>query len=313
MRLRSIVQYGSLILAFYPQMRHCRAQSAVPYSLNVSVNEVSLTFHAADAQGLPINGLRVEELQLLDNGRPPGKILAFQSLQNSPIRAGILMDTSESMEQHLPGNRAIAIDYAQRILRQQTDQAFIMDFGRLSKILQPWSSDASTLTAGIRRVTAGGERRVAGTAIFDTIYRACFSLFGKTDHAASGNFILLFSDGEDNASSITLKAAVDACQTANTAVYAFRTDSKSLFGSSGPRTLAQLASETGGRVFHDTGSEADIVDDLRIIEADLRNQYRLIYRPAELRHNGSFHRIELKAPERVDTIKIRSGYYAPAH
>ena len=28
--------------------------------------------------------------------------------------------------------------------------------------------------------------------------------------------------------------------------------------------------------------------------------------------NGAFHRIELKAPERVDNIKIRSGYYAPA-
>jgi hypothetical protein len=44
-----------------------------------------------------------------------------------------------------------------------------------------------------------------------------------------------------------------------------------------------------------------------------RNQYRLIYRPAELRHNGAFHRVELKAPERLDNIKIRSGYYAPAH
>jgi hypothetical protein len=47
------------------------------------------------------------------------------------------------------------------------------------------------------------------------------------------------------------------------------------------------------------------------VEADLRNQYRLVYRPAELKHDGSFHRIELKAPDRVDSLHVRSGYYAP--
>jgi Ca-activated chloride channel homolog len=288
-------------------------QGQEPYSLRVSVNEVSLTFHVADDQGLPINDLKVDELNILDNGKAPRKILAFQLLQDFPIRAGILMDTSESMEQHLPSNRAISIEYAQKLLRQRTDQAFVMDFGRLSKVIQPWTGDPTILSAGIHRVSAYGERRVAGTAIFDTLYRACVNQFGKIDHAASGNFILLFSDGEDNGSSLSLKEAVDACQRNNTAIYAFRTDSENSFGSSGPRTLSELASETGGRVFHDTGSDSGVYEDLRAIEADLRNQYRLIYRPAELRHNGAFHRIELKAPERVDNIKIRSGYYAPAH
>jgi Ca-activated chloride channel family protein len=289
------------------------AQSEGTYTLSVPVNEVSLTFHAEDAQGLPVNDLKVDELSLLDNGKAPRKVLAFQLMQDFPIRAGLLMDTSESMERGLPSNRAISIEYAQKLLRQQTDQAFVMDFGRLSNVIQPWTRDSNVLIAGIRRVSAYGERRVAGTAIFDTLYRACVYQFGKIDHAASANFILLFSDGEDNGSSLSLKEAVDACQRNNTAIYAFRTDSENGFGSSGPRTLSELASETGGRVFHDTGSESGVYEDLRAIEADLRNQYRLIYRPAELKHNGSFHRIELKPPERVDNIKIRSGYYAPAH
>jgi len=76
-------------------------QSEGSYSLSVSVNEVSLTFHAEDAQGLPVNDLKVDELSLLDNGKAPRKILAFQLMQDFPIRAGILMDTSESMEQSL--------------------------------------------------------------------------------------------------------------------------------------------------------------------------------------------------------------------
>ena len=278
-------------------------------TFKVAVDEVSLTFHAADAHGLPVNDLKREELSLLDNGRPPRRIVAFQPLQDLSLRAGILIDTSESMELQLPANRAIATFYAQRTLRQQTDEAFVMDFGYISKIVQPWTGDAVALTAGIRQAVAGGQNPLGGAAMFDAIFRACFHEFGKADHATGGNFILLFSDGEDNASHASLEEAVDICRRANTAIYAFRAEpSPSLF-SSGPKTLADLAAQTGGRVFPGNGSEAESDDDLRIVETDLRNQYRLVYNPAELKHDGSFHRIELKGPERVDSFTIRSGYY----
>jgi Ca-activated chloride channel homolog len=310
MRQASIIS-SLLIVTLCVHARRIDSQTPT-YGLNVSVDEVSLTFHAADAHGLPINDLKLDELSLLDNGKPPGKILAFQLLRDFPIRAGILMDTSESMEEYLRGDRAIAIKYTQQLLRRQTDQAFVMDFGRQSRLLQSWTSDSTALTASISRITADGSH-IGGTAIFDTVFRACFNLFGNVDHAMSGNFILLFSDGEDNASHVSLKEAVDMCQQTHTTIYSFRADSKSSFGSPGPRTLAELASETGGRVFHDTGSDDGIYSDLRTIEADLRNQYRLIYKPVALKHDGTFHRIELKALKRVDSIVVRSGYYAPAH
>lgn len=288
-------------------------QNLTSYRLRVPVDEVSLSFHAADRHGLAVNDLKLEELKLLDNGRPPLKIAVFEPLLDASIRAGILMDTSESMREFIARNRAISIEYAQRLLRQQTDKAFVMDFGSLSKAIQPWTGDPIALAAGVRSVNAGRENSLGGTAMFDTIYRACFSEFGRIDRGATGNFILLFSDGEDNASHMSLKEVVDACQRVNTAIYSFRAEPKGSLFSGGAATLAELASKTGGRVFHDNGSEAEIYDDLRIIEDDLRNQYRLVYKPAGLKHDGSFHRIELKAPERVDRIAIRTGYYAPAH
>jgi hypothetical protein len=39
-----------------------------------------------------------------------------------------------------------------------------------------------------------------------------------------------------------------------------------------------------------TGSESGVYEDFRDVEADLRNQYRLICWPAVLKHYGSFHR-----------------------
>lgn len=287
-------------------------QSTQSYGLRVSVDEVVLTFHAADAHGLPINDLKLDELSLSDNGKPPRKILAFQSLQNLPLRAGILIDTSDSMAQDLVSNETISTKYAQHLLRQSTDQALIIKFGALAEITQPWTSDTNALAAGIRRSATTRTSQIRGTALLNAIYQACLNQFGHIDHPGTGNFILLFSDGEDNTGNASLKNAVDACQHANTAIYAFRTDPKSSF-STGPKTLNDLASQTGGRVFHADDSEVQIDADLRTIEADLRNQYRLVYKPAELRPNGSFHRIELKAPERVNSITIRTGYYAPVH
>jgi Ca-activated chloride channel homolog len=289
-------------------------QSETVYGLRVAVDEVSLTFHAADAHGLPVNDLKLDELSLLDNGKPPRRILTFQSLRDFPIRAGILMDTSESMAETRARDRAIAIRYAQQLLRQQTDQAFVINFDSLSKVAQTWTSSAGALTDGIRNqnVAVGGRAHFGGTALFDAIYRSCLDQFGHIDNAASGNFLLLFSDGEDNVGKTSLKLAVDMCQRTNTAIYAFRPESNSSF-STGAKTLTELASETGGRVFYDDDSEDGINNDLRTIEADLRNQYRLIYRPPELRPDGSFHRIELKTPQRVGSLSIRSGYYAPVH
>jgi len=296
------------------QTNATEAQNSPAFSLSVPVDEVSLTFHAADAHGLPVNDLQLSELTLLDNGKPPRKVLDFRVQQDFPIRAGILMDTSESMEKTRAGDRVIAIKYVQRLLRQKTDQAFVVNFGVLSKISQPWTSDPVALAEGIRNrvISADGGGHFAGTAVFDAIYRACLGQFGHIDNAASGNFILLFSDGEDNASRAPLKLAVDTCQHSNTAVYVFRPRSTSSFAT-GPESLMELTTQTGGRIFLDQDAEDEIDADLRTIEADLRNQYRLIYKPAELKRDGSFHRIELKAPDRVDSISIRSGYYAPAH
>jgi VWFA-related protein len=167
------------------------------------------------------------------------------------------------------------------------------------------------LAGAIRNVKLGKANPLGGTALFDAVFRACYYKFGKIDHAASGNLILLFSDGEDNASHLTLGEAVDMCERADTAVYVFRAPHAPDVLSTGPQTLADLAAETGGRVFHWDDSTDEIYEDLRTIDAELRNRYRIVYRPPEMRHDGSFHSIELEFPDRVKSLTVRSGYYTP--
>ena len=53
-------------------------QSSGAYSLRLPVNEVVVTFHATDAQGLPINNLTLGEIKLYDK--------ANRTAQNRSIR-----------------------------------------------------------------------------------------------------------------------------------------------------------------------------------------------------------------------------------
>lgn len=307
---RSLVIAGLLILAQRTALAQDAASGEAGFRMNLPVDEVVVTFHAADGTGLAVDDLKMDELRLFDNGRPPRRVLAFDQQQDSPIRAGILMDTSESMMPLIAGDRAIALQYAQNLFRRQTDQAFVIDFGYVSNLSQDWTNDPAVLAAAVRNVKSGKANPLGGTALFDAVFRACYSRFGKADHGASGNFILLFSDGEDNASHTSMNEVVDMCQKANTAVYVFRAPNAPDRFSTGPRTLSELSAETGGRVFPWDDSTAQIAQDLQTIEAEVRNQYRIVYRPAEIQRDGSFHRIELQCPERVRSISIRSGYYA---
>ena len=281
-----------------------------PYSLTVAVNEVTVSFHASDDHRLPVNDLKLTDLRILDNGVPPVRISNFQARRNIPIRVGILFDTSTSMTLVIDHNREVALQYTQGVLRQSTDQAFITSFASTSQVIQPWTNEAKTLAARMRRISGYGERTKPGTAIYDTLSQTCRSQFDGADQALTSNFILLFSDGDDNASRSTLAKTVEACQHNHVALYPFRTGS-----AAGAAVLGELAEKTGGRVFHyphDTeASRSEVDEDLRSIEDAQRSQYQLVYVPSQMRRDGTFHHVQVTATDLQDHIEIRSGYYAP--
>jgi Ca-activated chloride channel family protein len=278
--------------------------------LRLSVDEVVLTFNATDTNGLPVDDLKAAEIRIRDNGVAPRRIVAFDELMNRPVRAGILLDTSESMQQALPENRAIATNFVERLFRQRSDVGLVAGFGFALDLVQPWTGNSNLLVRGI---DGAREKRHSpgGTSLFGAVFRACAYSFNKFDPTATGNFILLFSDGEDNAGLTSLEEAAHACQRSNTEVFAFLPASRQAHASTGPKAVRELVAKTGGRVFKADDSEDAIWRDLKEIESEMRNQYRLVYNPADFKHDGAFHEIELQPPDRVHRIEVRSGYFAP--
>ncbi len=287
-------------------------QEQSTYTLKLPVDEVSLTLQVLDDEGRAVYDLKIEDLKLLDNGIRIRRIVALESIKDAPVRVGILLDSSESMDANRERSQSLAIAVVHSLVRQPADRSFVMDFAGLSPVAQEWTSDVGTLEAAIRnhQVASHAQGSLRGTALFDSLYRACLNEFGHAESPLSRNVIVLFSDGVDNSSRADMKLAIDQCQKANTAIYAFRFDAPEAV-STGPATLAEIAAKTDGRVFHGDEGDTQIAADVQTMVTDLSSQYRLIFKPPEVRHDGEFHRVELDAPSRPVTIRAQMGYYAP--
>ena len=288
-----------------------QAPAAVePYTIPVHVDEVSVTFNAVDEKDKVIEDLQLTDLRVVDNGKKAKRLISLRKQSDLPLRVGIVVDTSGSMRQSLWRTRRIAAALSTKILRHQSDRAFVMRFDFSTLVKQDWTDESAALDDGVQRVAEDAASRLGGTALYDTVYTACRDKFGK--ELASGpetaNFILLFTDGIDNRSHALMEDVIDICQQTHTAIYIFANDAKA-FHDAGQKVLQELAAKSGGRIFYDNGKN-EVVSDLRLIERDLRNKYVVVYKPGGFKADGSFHKIKLDCPKRTAFIFTRTGYYA---
>lgn len=303
-----------LVLCAYCHIAVCQAPvtstaDEQSFTLKMPVDEVKVSFHVSDGKGDPIEHLKKGDVQLFDNGKQQSRTAAFHEYRDLPIRVGFLLDNSPSMQTQLDWSQVIASELIKGFFRANSDQAFTMGFGVNARLTQDWTEQADPISKGI---TAGLVKRSDerdGTAMFDAIYQVCRDRFSGETSALSGNFILLFTDGEDNSSHVWDAEAVDMCQRARTAIYVFIPEWKSR-ASRGQLILEDLVSKTGGRVFY--RSRQSVHDSLAIAVSDMRYQYELIYSPPGLKRDGAFHRIKMKCSVARAQIQVRSGYYAYA-
>ena len=79
----------------------------------------------------------------------------------------------------------------------------------------------------------------------------------------------------------------------------------------GDKVLEHFADETGGRAFFPFKIQ-DVSDAFSQIQDELRSQYAVSYKPAELQSNGRYHSIQILADNKKYKVRARKGYYAPS-
>jgi VWFA-related protein len=273
-------------------------------TLQVQVNEVNLIFTVIDKHGKFITGLKRENFGLLDDGRPPTAVLRFTQQTNLPLRVGIMLDTSSSIRQRFQFEQDSAIEFLLQILHLN-DRAFVEGFDIETDVAQDFTNNVDLLNQGIRKLRPGG-----GTALFDALYKTCKNqMLPLQETGAVRRALILVSDGDDNYSRVQESDAIKMCQRADTIVYTISTNI-SPSKDKGDEVLKAISDATGGQAFYPTKLE-DVAIGFRNIEEELRSQYHLVYRPADLRMDGSFRTIYLQANDPRYKVRAQKGYFSP--
>ena len=275
-------------------------------TLKTTVNEVNLIFTVTDKHGHYVANLQQSDFALLDDGKAPEHVNSFHQQINLPLRVGIVIDTSTSIHSRFQFEQQAATDFLLQILKAHSDRAFVMGFDVTPTVTQDWTNDLDGLETGINRLSPGG-----GTALFDAVYTACRQklLDESRGQEPVRKAIILLSDGDDNQSRVYLPEAIKECQRAETIIYSISTNWTPSRGQ-GDKVMAQLAEDTGGRVFFPPSVE-EVSTSFHDIEEELRSQYALTYTPADFKDNGAFRTIYLYCNDRRYQVRAKKGYFAP--
>ncbi len=281
-------------------------EEALPQTqiLQLFSREVDLFFAVTDKHGNFVTGLQQQNFGLLDDGRPPERVIRFVQQTNLPLRLGIMIDTSSSIRQRFPFEQQAAIDFLLQVMHP-ADRAFVEGFDVQTDIEQDFTNRIDLLDSGIGRLRPGG-----GTALYDSLYKTCrdqmLTLQQKADVRKA---MILVSDGDDDYSRATEDDAIKMCQRAETIVYTISTNS----GPSrdkGDDVLLRISDATGGRAFFPKRIN-EVSEGFLDIEAELRSQYSLVYVPADFKQDGSFRTIYLQCLDPRYTVRAKKGYFAP--
>jgi VWFA-related protein len=343
------------------------------FSSNVKVVNVLATVH--DKQGAIIRNLTKDDFTIEEDGRPQ-TIRYFAQQSDLPLLVGLLIDTSGSERRMIGTEKDASYTFLEHVLRPEKDRAFLIHFDREVELLEDLTSSRQRLEKALDQLnrpqfSSGGSNDpnsggggnggnggyggngggwgsgrggrhgggMGGTSLYDALYLACDDVLKKESGRKA---VILLTDGEDNASKVSLGEAVTAAQRSDTLAYAVRIADEeerpmSSFGGpgmgrhggwgggrgggaygrgsqmrpDGKKILQQIARETGGGYFE--VSKKKSVDQIYAqIEEDLRNQYSLGYTSDRPDTDGGYRKIQVSVRQKGLIVQARDGYYAGA-
>ncbi|HEV2964738.1 MAG TPA: VWA domain-containing protein [Candidatus Angelobacter sp.] len=268
------------------------------------VDEVNLFFTVTDKHGRFVKDLQQDQFDILDNTKPPLKVLGFEAQTNLPLRVGLLIDASNSIRDKFHFEQQAAIEFLNQIIRPQSDKAFVLAFDEVPDLQQDFTNDIGKLTKGINNIRPGG-----GTAMWDAVYYACRDKLMKEQ--ATGpvrRAIILVSDGDDNQSRALRQEAIEMAQRSGVIIYAISTNLSNI-KDSGDKNLKILADATGGQAFYPFKLQ-DLSDAFTEIQGELRSQYFIAYKPDNFLANGQYRPISVLAKNKKLRVRAKKGYFA---
>ena len=282
-------------------------------TFRADVKVVNVLASVRSKTGDAIRTLNKDDFTLLENGREQ-RVRYFAAETDLPLTLGLLVDTSMSQQRLLDAERTASYRFFDRILREDKDRVFIMQFDMAVLLRQQLTSSRRKLEESLAFVDTPSRKELmlqsgGGTLLYDSVVKACHDV---TDGQKDRKALIILSDGVDTGSEASISDAIDTAIRTDTLVYSILfEDGGAYFGTptNGRAVLARLARETGGGYFEVT-KRHPIDQIFDVLETELRSQYNIGFVSDQPARFSEFRKIDVRVHSKGLQVQSRQRYWA---
>jgi len=283
-------------------------EKSQPPVFKAGIDVVNITLTVRDKQGQLVSDLSAGDFAVYEDGQPQTMALFARATEDGQEEAlaldlGLLLDTSESMARQMKLTRESALRFLDAVPRAR--DLLVVFFDQDIRISRYDSEHQQGLIDRIIDMKGSGN-----TALYDaiTVY------LSRVEESQGRKVLVLFTDGEDSRSLISLNELIALVRSSNVMVYAisFAGSSFSLGSNryvSARSFLAHLAETTGGDIFT-PASPRDLPGIYQKILHALAGQYVIGFISDNVKRDGKFRKLRIEAKDKSRGLKIqhRLGY-----
>lgn len=302
-RMRRVALIAVVMIA---GMAALRAQEQKPNAtFRATVDLVNFGVSVVDKQGNPVTGLTQDDFEILESGKKQSvQFFSAGSLETAPpLHVGLLLDTSGSMADDLKDARSSAIKFVNTLDR--VADVTLVDFDTEVRVARFGPQDYPRLVERIRARKPDG-----WTALYDAI-----GVYLNGAQQQDGQKVLvLYTDGGDTRSSLTLGDMLDLCKASDVTVYAIGYMEHQGSGRMQQRSeLERVSQLTGGQAYF-PGNAKDLDGVYDKIRQELGARYSIGYHSTDTRTDGAWRPVEIKLLRKdLKNVRLRTrtGYFGP--
>jgi len=262
----------------------------------LDVQFVELYAAAVDRRGDFVEGLTAKDFEVKEDGVVQ-KVRRFEAIRDLPIRAGLVIDTSLSMEAQLKDVEKAAYRFIETVI-QPRDRAALITFNDKPRLAVRFTNDKAVMAGGLAGLAAEGE-----TALYDTLIYGLHYFSGLSGKRT----LVVLTDGADSRSTYTYDDALEFARRAGVSIYVIGLglpfNQRDVRGK-----MIRLAAETGGEAFF-IENPSQLGKIYENIQRELRAQYLLAYQSNQKTENDAFREVEVKVDRPGVEVKAMKGYF----
>jgi Ca-activated chloride channel family protein len=288
-----------IALVFVTLVAGIQAQPRFRAGVDLATFGVTVT----DKRGNIVTDLTKDDFEILEDGkRQAVDYFAPGDGDASPaMHVGLMVDASGSMLNDMKLAQGAAIKFLNML--PSADDITLVDFDTQVRVTRYPQRDFARLVERIRQRKPDG-----WTALYDALG---MYLEGADGQREGRTVMVMFTDGGDTRSALSLPSTIDLLKASNVTVYAIGlTEHTGSARQQLQMTLRQLAETTGGQAFFPFAMK-DVESAYEKVLAEIKGQYHLGYLSTNTATDGAWRKVDIKVKRPDLRIRARKGYYGP--